>query len=124
MSLSLDNRTTALVLIDLQKGILSMPLATHSGTQVVENAVTLGRHFRKLGATVVLTHVAYSNDSADKLNQAVDVLMPAPPGGFGSQWSDFAPEIESLRPDVVITKRQWSAFYGTELDLQKLCVAD
>src|ERR1041384_346787 len=30
----------------------------------------------------------------------------------------FVPELERPPTDVVITKHQWGAFYGTELDLQ------
>jgi nicotinamidase-related amidase len=93
-----------------------MPLAPHSGDQIVANAAALARRFGEVGATVVLTHVAFSG--ADRLKQPVDLPMPVPPGGLPYEWSEFAPEIETMRADVVITKRQWSAFYGTELDLQ------
>lgn len=43
---------------------------------------------------------------------------PAPQGGLPHDWSEFAPEIAALRAGLVIKKRQWGAFYGTELDLQ------
>jgi nicotinamidase-related amidase len=33
-------------------------------------------------------------------------------------WSDFVPELGSHPSDIVILKRQWGAFYGTDLDLQ------
>jgi nicotinamidase-related amidase len=33
-------------------------------------------------------------------------------------WAEFVPEITPIPSDIVITKRQWGAFYGTELDLQ------
>ena len=118
MSLNINARTAALVLIDLQNGILSMPLAPHNASQILEKTVALGRRFREIGAPVVLTRVAFSKNYADKLNQPVDVPMQVPPGGLPSEWSQFASEIESLSADVVITKRQWSAFFGTELDLQ------
>ena len=118
MSLNINARTAALVLIDLQNGILSMQLAPHDAAQVVDKAVKLGRRFREIGAPVVLTRVAFSNNYVDKLNQPVDVPMQAPPGGLPPEWSQFAGEIELLSADVVITKRQWSAFFGTELDLQ------
>ncbi|SED55417.1 Nicotinamidase-related amidase [Rhizobiales bacterium GAS191] len=118
MSLSLDPRTTALVLIDVQKGILPLPLAPYDAARIVENGATLGRRFAEAGATLVLVHVAYSSSYADKPSQAVDVPMPAPPGGLPAQWSEFAPEIEALPADIIITKRQWGAFHGTELDLQ------
>ena len=118
MSLNINARTAALVLIDLQNGILSMPLAPHNASQILEKTVALGRRFREIGAPVVLTRVAFSENYADKLNQPVDVPMQVPAGGLPSEWSQFASEIESLSADVVITKRQWSAFFGTELDLQ------
>ena len=33
-------------------------------------------------------------------------------------WSDLLPELGSSPSDTVILKRQWGAFYGTDLDLQ------
>lgn len=118
MSLTLDPHTCALVLIDLQKGILGLPLAPYGAAQIVENAVALGQKLKEAGGTVVLVKVAFASDSADRLKQEVDAPSPAPAGGMPAEWSEFAPEVSSLRADVIITKRQWSAFYGTELDLQ------
>ncbi len=116
--LALDPRTTALVLIDVQKGVLSMPLAPHGAAQVVQNAARLGLHFDEVGALVVLVHVAFSGAAVDRLSQPVDAASPAPTGSLPADWAEFAPEIAALRAGVVITKRQWGAFYGTELDLQ------
>lgn len=116
--LSLDPRTTALVLIDVQKGVLAMPLAPYGAAQIVQNAARLGLHFDEVGALVVLVHVAFSAGAADRLHLPVDSPPPAPQGGVPQDWSDFAPEIAALRAGVVIKKRQWGAFYGTELDLQ------
>lgn len=118
MSITLDPRTTALVLIDLQKGILGRPLAPHDTAKVVENSAALGKALKAAGGVVVLVKVMFANDYADRPNQEVDEPTPMPPGGMPAEWSEFVPEIDSLQPDVVITKRQWSAFYGTELDLQ------
>jgi nicotinamidase-related amidase len=116
--LALDPRTTALVLIDVQKGVLSMPLAPYGAAQVVQNAARLGLHFDEVGALVVLVHVAFSGAAVDRLSQPVDAASPAPAGGLPADWTEFAPEIAALRAGVVIAKRQWGAFYGTELDLQ------
>ena len=33
-------------------------------------------------------------------------------------WSDLIPELDRQPGDIVILKRQWGAFYGTDLDLQ------
>ncbi len=118
MSLSLDPRTTALVLIDVQKGILSLPLAPYGGAEIVANTAALGRRLAAAGATVVLVRVAFASTYADRPGQAVDVPMAVPPGGLPADWSEFVPEIAALSADVVITKRQWGAFHGTELDLQ------
>jgi nicotinamidase-related amidase len=118
MSITLDPRTTALVLIDLQKGILGRPLAPYGAAKVVENSVALGKALKAAGGVVVLVKVTFANDYADRPSQEVDEPTPMPPGGMPAEWSEFVPEIDSLQADVVITKRQWSAFYGTELDLQ------
>jgi nicotinamidase-related amidase len=116
--LALDPRTTALVLIDVQKGVLSMPLAPYGAAQIVQNAARLGLHFDEVGAVVALVHVAFSDKAVDRLSQLVDAPSPTAPGGLPADWADFAPEIGALRADIVITKRHWGAFYGTELDLQ------
>lgn len=117
-SLTLDPRTTALVLIDLQKGIVGRELTPYSAAKVLESAVRLGQRFNDLGALIVPVHVSFSTDGADRLQQPVDAAMPAPAGGFPPEWAELVPEIASLNGAVVITKRQWSAFHGTELDLQ------
>src|SRR4029077_3285334 len=57
-------------------------------------------------------------DQADRPPQAVDTPMQLPPGGLPPDWSELAPEIAALPAASVITKRQWGAFHGTELDLQ------
>jgi nicotinamidase-related amidase len=116
--LALDPRTTALVLIDVQKGILSQPLAPHGAAQIVQNAARLGLHFDEVGAFVVLVHVAFSSNAIDRLNLPVDAPSPTAQAVPPADWADFAPEIASLRAGIVIRKRQWGAFYGTELDLQ------
>jgi nicotinamidase-related amidase len=118
MSLSLNPRTTALVLIDVQKGIVAMPLAPHSADQIIGNTTALGQRFKEAGATVAVVNVAFSSTYADKPNQLVDAPMAAPPGGLPKEWSELVPEIKSIGADIAITKRQWGAFHGTELDLQ------
>lgn len=55
--LSIDKTKTALVVIDLQKGIASMPTAPHSASTVIENARRIAEAFRKNGIPVFLVHV-------------------------------------------------------------------
>ena len=114
---ALDLRTTALVLVDLQKGILGFPLQPNSGAAVLGAGAQLARRFRAAGATVVLTRVTWSADFADALQQPVDRPLPGP-AQLPVEWADFPQELEHNSRDLVVTKRQWGAFHGTELDLQ------
>jgi len=114
---SFDPRTTALVLVDLQKGILGFPLAPHSGAAVLQVGAQLARRFRAAGATVALTRVTWSGNFVDALQQPVDRPLPGP-AELPSGWGDFPAELEENAGDIIITKRQWGAFHGTELDLQ------
>ena len=112
-----DPKTTALVLIDLQNGTLGMPLAPRSGAEVLETGKALAKRFRAAGALVVLVRVAFSSDFADTPSQEVDQPLKRPPGGLPAAWSTLADGL-AQPSDLVVTKRQWGAFYGTELDLQ------
>ena len=56
--IALDPRTTALVLIDLQNGILGRKLEPLSADQLLEAGKALARRFRAAGAPVVLVNVA------------------------------------------------------------------
>ncbi|MDR3456704.1 MAG: hydrolase [Verrucomicrobiae bacterium] len=115
--LNLDPITTALVLIDLQKGIIGRPVAPHSGPDVVKAGSQLADRFRQAGATVVLVNVGFSPDFKDALRQPVDQPMAIPPGGFPAGYMELADGL-AQPGDLRITKRQWGAFHGTELDLQ------
>ena len=115
--IELDPQSTALVLIDLQKGILGYTLAPTTADELLARGQALAERFRAAKATVVLVNVAFSADGGDMLRQRVDEAPPVPAGGFPAGWSEFPPGL--MQPgDLLITKRQWSAFYGTELDLQ------
>jgi nicotinamidase-related amidase len=115
--ITLDLHTTALVLIDLQKGIVGRPCAPHSGAEVVKRAIGLAERFRVVGAPVVLVNVGWSADFKDVLRPPVDQPQQAPPGGLPPDFMELAPGLKQAG-DICITKRQWGAFYGTEMDLQ------
>jgi nicotinamidase-related amidase len=115
--IELDPRNSALVLIDLQKGILGYSLTPVTSQELLERGRTLAERFRSAKATVVLVNVAFSPDGADMLRQPVDQAQPLPAGGFPAGWSEF-PSGLMQTGDLQITKRQWGAFHGTELDLQ------
>ena len=107
---------TALVVIDLQKGIVARQCAPHAAADVVARSARLANHFRESGWPVVLVHVAFAPGRIDGLKQPVD--SPNPATTLPPEWSDFVAEIGPRDGDILITKRQWGAFYGTDLDLQ------
>ena len=115
---NLERATTALVLIDLQQGIVSRETQPHPAAKVVTNAATLAARFRQAGAPVVLVHVRWAADYGDAPPANVDSAMPRPPGGFPAEFSELVPELGRQDSDIVILKRNWGAFYGTDLDLQ------
>ncbi|WP_426395998.1 hydrolase [Ralstonia sp. R-29] len=115
---TLSAKTTALVLIDLQRGILPFAQGPYSAEQVLGTSAKLAKRFRALGAPVVLVRVGWAQDYADAPRQPVDRPAPMPAGGLPPQWWEQPAELEVAPADIQITKRQWGAFYGTELDLQ------
>ena len=114
--LDITPRSTALVLIDLQKGIVARQTAPHSSADVVKEAARLADAFRSGAAKIVLVHVVFSRDDRDRLSPKVD---SAPPGGpTPPDYGEIVKELGPKPNDIVVTKRQWGAFYGTDLDLQ------
>jgi nicotinamidase-related amidase len=117
-TLKLEPRRTAIVVIDLQNGIALMPGgAPHSRPAVIANCVRILTAARAAGAQPVLVHVGGSPDGADRLKNPTDQTWkttgPLPP-----DWCELMPELDRQPTDLVILKRQWGAFYGTDLDLQ------
>ena len=116
-TLTIDKTKTALVVIDLQKGIVSRQTQPHKAAEVIENASKLAQAFRKNSMPVFLTRVATSDDQKDRLHPIADIAWSAPTDQMPADWSQIVPEM-AAQPDEIITKKQWGAFYGTELDLQ------
>ncbi|MHB1708143.1 MAG: isochorismatase family protein [Thermoplasmataceae archaeon] len=111
----LDLKLTALVMIDLQKGIVHMETKPHTSEAVISNASAIARKFRDLGMPVFPVHVI--SDQWTALHPISDSTFTRS-GALSLDWAEFVPEIDVQKNDIVITKRQWGAFYGTELDLQ------
>ncbi len=109
-----DPHTTALVLIDLQQGIVSRDCAPYPAAQVVAVAKDLAARFREAGAPVMLVHVGFA--PGEMPSQRVD-RPSLPADGTPPAFSDLVPGLREAG-DVVILKRHWGAFTGTDLDLQ------
>ncbi len=115
--LTIDPTRSALVLIDLQHGIVSRPCAPRSGAKVVASAALMADRCRHRGMLVVLVHVNYGVDGKARLQQPVDEPT-AMPGEMPLNWAEIVSEVGPQAGDIVITKHQWGAFYGTDLDLE------
>jgi nicotinamidase-related amidase len=114
--MSLDPQSTALVLIDLQKGIAGPGRAPYASEDVVAKAKFLAERFRAAGSPVFLVHVHWAKDYSDALNQPVDQPAQLPAGGLPEGWFDFVDDLPQPG-DIIIHKRNWGAFHGTDLDL-------
>jgi nicotinamidase-related amidase len=114
LSLTLDPKSTALVLIDLQRGIVGRQLAPHSAADVVSRSAALAAAMRASGGTVAYVHVLVT----DTLSLPSDRSTPRPPQPLPASASELVPEAGFQEGDVLITKRQWGAFYGTNLEQQ------
>jgi nicotinamidase-related amidase len=112
MSLDLNAKQTALVLIDLQGGILSRSLAPYSGAEVVERCAKLAEATRQAGGLVVYVHVLLG----EILRLAADKMQPAPVTAPPASASELVTEAGFRDGDVLVTKRQWDAFYATNLE--------
>jgi nicotinamidase-related amidase len=112
--LQLIPQKTALVLIDLQNAVVGMSPAPHSAAQVVENSRKLAEAFRAKGSPVVYVRV--------DINDFMKLPVDQPPNMGDKPLPAIASEIAAaagFQPgDILITKRHWGAFAGTDLEQQ------
>lgn len=98
----------ALIVIDLQKGITSMP-TVHPAGEIVARSARLARAFRERGLPVVLVNVtaaAPGRTDAARPNIAA----------FPANWAELVPELQQQAEDFRVSKKRWGAFIGTALD--------
>ena len=108
MALTALDPNTALLVVDLQKGIVGS-LPVHAIGAVVERAGVLINAFRKHRLPVVLINVAgVAPGRTEQPRRPGDVL----PEGF----TDFIEDLGQQPDDIVATKRTWGAFAGTDLE--------
>jgi nicotinamidase-related amidase len=118
MPLSPLDPTTALVLIDLQRGIVSPPSVPYTGAEVVARCKELAGAFRAAGLPVVLVNVSFGADFADlpkgRDEEPTTTAEDLPPVG----WDIIVDELGAQDTDIRVAKHQWGAFHGTDLDTQ------
>jgi nicotinamidase-related amidase len=109
MALTMLDPVTALVIVDLQRGIVDLPSAYGIG-DVVARASALAAAFRRHRLPVVLVNVAGGAPGRTE--------RPRPGGPFPDGWADLIPELDRQRDDIAVTKRTWGAFASTDLESQ------
>ena len=101
------DQNAALVVIDLQKGIVSLSLA-HPASEIVAQASRLAHAFREQHQPVVLVNVS---------GRAPGRTDAGPPKlSFPADWSELVPELHRQPSDYLVTKQRVGAFIGTSLD--------
>jgi len=109
MAVTLLDPNTALIIVDLQKGIAEYPFIHPIGA-VVERSRALLDAFRERGMPVVLVNVTGFAPGRTERPRRSDVF---PPG-----WADLLPELDQQPGDIGVTKRTWGAFASTDLEAQ------
>jgi nicotinamidase-related amidase len=97
----------ALVLIDLQKGIVGLP-TSHPMSEIIARAAQLARAFRQRGLPVVLVNVTGMAPGRTEAGR--------PKFEFPDGWTELVPELEKHPDDFLVTKQRVGAFLGTSLD--------
>jgi nicotinamidase-related amidase len=108
MALTTLDPNTALIVVDLQLGIVGLPFV-HPIAGVVAQAAALARAFRACSLPVALVNVV--GGAPGRTEQPPRQLPPRAAG-----WADFVPELDQQPGDLVATKRTWGAFASTDLE--------
>jgi nicotinamidase-related amidase len=107
MAVSTLDRKTALVVIDLQKGLAGRPFV-HPFEEIVRNSARLAAAFREHGLPVVLVNA--TGLAPGRTEDPARVRGEFPPG-----FADLLPELDAQPSDILVTKQRWGAFTGTSL---------
>ncbi|MBC6309624.1 isochorismatase family protein [Listeria sp. FSL L7-1582] len=113
--MKLEMEKTALVLIDLQNGIIGHHSAPYTPEAIIKRAGELAKAFVAKGGFVVLVRVS-TLDGKDMLHPATDQEQSA--AAYPDGWDVIVPELATIDGTYTMTKRQWGAFHGTDLDSQ------
>lgn len=106
MPLTELDTTPALVVIDLQKGVVGMTTA-HPMNEIISRTAQLARAFRERGLPVVLVNVSGMAPGRTDAGR--------PNFSFPPDWTELIPELEQQPDDCLVTKQRWGAFLGTTL---------
>jgi nicotinamidase-related amidase len=107
MTVSIIDPKAALVVIDLQQGLMSLPTVQPIG-DVVRHAGRLAAAFRRHRLPVVLVNVDAGAPGRTEQPRGI--------AEFPAGWTDLVPELNRQPQDHAVTKRTWGAFTNTDLE--------
>ena len=110
----IDKKRTCLIVIDLQKGVVAFQTQPYDAKTVVSNTAMLAAAFRQNKMPIFLVRVDVSPGLWPHPKADVPMTFEELP----QDWTDIVPELGPEPTDIVITKRQWGAFYGTDLEVR------
>ncbi|QDY41861.1 isochorismatase family protein [Candidatus Pantoea soli] len=106
---TLDSRT-ALIVVDLQHGIVRLPVTPLAAEAVIAQAARLVAAFRARHLPVVLVNVAGGAPGRTQ--------QPRHGGELPADWADLVPEMTPQPDDICVTKQTWGGFHHTGLHEQ------
>lgn len=109
MALTTLDPVTALIVVDLQRGLMGSTFI-HPIAGVVARACALASAFRRHRLPIALVNVDGTAPGRTERPRQIQTL----PDG----WSDLLPELGRQPDDIVVTKRTWGAFASTDLESQ------
>ncbi|WP_336947546.1 isochorismatase family cysteine hydrolase [Asaia sp. HN010] len=110
MSLTILDPNSALVVVDLQKGLAGLPFV-HPLDGIIERNRALLDAFRAHRLPVVLVNVV--GGAPGRTEQPPRVTQGRP-----ADFADLLPGLDRKPDDILVTKRTWGAFASTDLDAQ------
>jgi nicotinamidase-related amidase len=106
MPISQLDEKIALVVIDIQKGIVGFPLLMPAG-DLISRAASLADAFRAKGQAVVLVNVNGAAPGRTDSKASLD--------GVPADFADLVPELNQQPSDILVTKQTIGAFTGSGL---------
>src|ERR1700733_16011957 len=98
MPLTKLDTNSALVVIDLQKGIVGLP-TVHPAGEIISQTARLARAFREQGLPVILVNVTGGAPGRTDAG--------SPKFSFPADWTDLVPELAQQPGDHLVTKQRW-----------------
>jgi nicotinamidase-related amidase len=110
MPLIILDPNTALIVIDLQKGIADGKFI-HPIRDIIDRTRALIRVFRAKNLPIALVNVAGRPPGRTEQGPRGNL-------SFSEGWTDLLPQLDRQSSDIVVTKRSWGAFATTDLEGQ------